>query len=705
MGEYVQLSSDIIVVEKPNIRIIQPVDGSIINSGNTLVLQAEAFKGPNLPYEDDKVTWKIDGTIIGTGKRLEVSTNALTSGEHAITAVVEDVSDTSRIIVNTPPNINITQPLDGSILSTKDLIIFNSSINDLENNVKPENIKWFINGEEKGTGISFNAGTLAAGDYRVTAKVTDDNGLSNEKTISIKVISPLKANITSPENNSGFSQTDIISLKANISGGLEPYNIVWTIKQPNTSDKILDGNNLTLNAFDLNPGKALINFEIKDSLGNVYTETKEITIFEKIKVKIVKPENGQVFVKGQENINAVAQLFNSEGKNATIEWLLNNQKVGEGTVLNLDTKDIPEGNYTLKVVARTKTEEDSESINIAIREKLKIKILSTYDAIKSHEEVELKAFALDPLDGDIENIEWNSNLQGTLGIGKDIKVKLIPGNHIITAIAKNSKGKTAKDTINILSLGEMKISIESPNDGDIFTGAVKILFKAKVIDADGSEISPENIIWISNIDGQIGNGIEINKKLSAGKHEITLSAMSKYNGSVTKKISIQVLEEAKAEQKLVIDVEDGLLVIQNQPVELSAYKIGVEGDIIWTSDIDGELGTGDTIEAILSTPGEHEITASVGDISKSVRVKVIPYEEKREVIAVVIGLKGVASTRYKDNTNDLKILSPLYNGDTLIIYNDTEIKLAFKDGAQKTYTINTNEGVKFEDRREITFNE
>ncbi|WGS65643.1 Ig-like domain-containing protein [Marinitoga aeolica] len=705
MGEYVQLSSDIIVVEKPNIRITQPIDGSVINIGNTLVLQAEAFKGPNLPYEDDKVTWKIDGVITGTGKRLEVNTNSLISGEHAITAMVENVSDTVRIMINTPPNIDITQPLDGSILSTKDLIIFNSSISDLENNVKPENIKWIINGEEKGSGISYNAGNLGVGDYRVTAKITDDNGLSNEKTISIKVISPLKTDITSPENNSGFSQTDIINLSANISGGLEPYNITWTIKQPNTPDKTLNGNNLTLNAFDLNPGKALITFEVKDSLGNVYTETREITIFEKIKVKIVKPENGQVFVKGQENINAVAQLFNEKGKNATVEWLLNDQKVGEGNVLNLDTKDMPNGNYILKVIVKSKKEEDSDSINIAIREKLKVKIISIYDTVKSENEIELKAFALDPLDGEIENIEWNSNLQGTLGTGKEIKIKLIPGSHIITATAKNSKGKTAKDSINILSIGETKMSIESPNDGDIFTGSVEIPFKAKVMDADGSEISPENIIWISSIDGQIGNGTEINKKLSAGKHEITLSAMSKYNGSITKKISIQVLEEAKVEQKLVIDVEDGLLVIQNQPVELSAYKIGVEGDIVWTSDIDGELGTGDTIEAILSTPGEHEITASVGDISKSVKVKVIPYKEKREVIAVVIGLKGVASTKYKDNTNDLKILSPLYNGDTLIIYNETEIKLAFKDGSQKTYTINTNEGTRFEDRREITFNE
>ncbi|GAB6188999.1 hypothetical protein JCM30566_07380 [Marinitoga arctica] len=705
MGEYTQISSDIIVVEKPNIRIIQPIDGAIINSGEILILQAEAFKGPNLPYEDNNISWKIDGTIFGTGKRLEVNTNILSPGEHTITAMVEDISDTRRIIVNTQPNIDIIQPLDGSILTTKDFIIFNSSINDLENNVKPENIRWFINGEEKGFGISYNAGTLGEGDYRITVKVTDDNGLSNEKSISIKIISPLKINIISPENNSAFSQTDIINLNANISGGLEPYKIVWTIKQPNSSDKILNGNNLNLNAFDLNPGKALISFEITDALNNTYIETREITIFEKIKVKLIKPKNGQVLVKGQEKLNAVAQLFNAEGKNIKVEWMLNNEKVGEGTVLTLDTNNIQNGNYVLKIIAKSGNEEDSDSINIAIREKLKVKILSKYDIVKSNKEIELNAFALDPLDGDVENIEWNSSLQGTLGIGKNIKVKLIPGNHIITAIAKNSKGEITKDTINILSLGEMKIFIESPSNGDIFTGSIEIPFKAEVIDADGSKIPPENVIWSSSIDGQIGYGYDMNKKLSAGKHVITLSVISKYNGSITKNITIQVLEETKVEQKLVIDVEDGLLVIQNQPIELSAYKIGVDGDIIWTSDIDGELGIGDTIEAILSTPGEHEITASVEDISKSVKIKVIPYEEKREIIAVVIGLKGEASTKYKDNINDLKILSPIYNVDTLIIYRGTEIKLAFKDGSQKIYTINTNEGIKFEDRREITFNE
>ncbi|SHE60236.1 PKD-like domain-containing protein [Marinitoga hydrogenitolerans DSM 16785] len=705
MGEYVQLSTDIVIVEKPNIRIIQPINDSIINIGSPLILQAEAFKGPNLPFEDNMINWKLDGTIIGTGKRIELNTNSLTSGEHAITAQVENVSDSVRIIINTQPIVDISQPLDGSILSTKELIIFKSSIIDAENNIKPENIKWFINGEEKGSGVSLNAGTLSAGDYRITVKAIDDNGLTGEKSISIKVISPLIANISSPENQGVFSQTAIINLTANISGGLAPYQINWTIKQPNTQDKILNGNNLNLNAFDLKPGNALILLEIKDALGNIVTKTKEIKIFEKTKVLIVKPENGHIYVKGQENINAVAKLFNAEGKNAKITWFLNDKKVGDGSVININTNNIENGNYVLKVNVKTKNEDISNSVNIIIREKLKIKILSTYDTVKSGEEITLKAFALDPLDGDIENIEWSSNLQGILGTGKELKVKLIPGKHLITAIAKNSKGKISKDTINILSLGNIKLSIESPSNGDIFTGAVEIPFKASALDADGSEITPENIIWISNIDGQIGNGLEINKKLSAGKHEITLTVMSKFNGSVTKKISIQVLKESKIEQNLVIDIEDGLLVIQNQPIELKAYKVGIDGDIIWNSDIDGELGTGDAIEAILSTPGIHKITASVGNISKSVKIKVIEYQEKRNVVAVVISLKGNAETKYKDQVNVLKILSPIYNKDILVIYNNTEIKLAFKDGTQKTYTINTNEGVKFENKREITFHE
>ncbi|NUV00069.1 hypothetical protein XO12_08195 [Marinitoga sp. 1154] len=705
MGESVQLSSNIQIVEKPNIRIIQPINDSIVNVGDKLILQAEAFKGPNLPYEDEKVSWKLDGSILGNGKRIELNTNILSSGEHAITAEVENVSDTVRIKLNTPPAIDIVKPMDGSVLSTKDLIIFESIITDSEDNVRPENVVWFINGEQKGTGISFNAGTLKPGDYRIIAKVTDNNGLTGEKAISIKVVSPLTANIISPEDKVGFSQTDVINLNVNISGGLEPYDILWTIKQPNVEDKKLDGNNLKINAYELEYGNALVSVDVKDSLGNIYTETKQITIFEKIKIKIVKPITGQVFVKGQEKINAVAQIFNAEGKNPDIEWFINDQKVGNGLVLSIDTNTFESGNYVLKVIAKAQKDEDSDIVNIAIRDKLKMKILSTYNIVKSSEEIELKGFALDPIDGDINNINWSSNLQGDLGTGKNIKVKLIPGKHIITAVAKNSKGFVDKDTINILSLGEMRISIDSPSNGDVFTGAVEIPFKAIVIDADGTKIPSENIIWISNIDGQIGRGSEINKKLSKGEHEITLSAMSKYNGSITKKISIQVLEEVKIERDLVINIEEGLLIVQGQPIELSAYKMGIDDDIIWTSDIEGELGVGDTIEAVLTVPGEHEIIATAGEISKSVKVKVIPYEEKRNVLGVVVALKGNASIKYKDQINDLKLMDPLYAGDTLVIYNDSEIKIVFTTGVQKIYTINTNEGVKFANRREISFNE
>ncbi len=87
--------------------------------------------------------------------------------------------------------------------------------------------------------------------------------------------------------------------------------------------------------------------------------------------------------------------------------------------------------------------------------------------------------------------------------------------------------------------------------------------------------------------------------------------------------------------------EDGAVFPRGEMVVVQGFATDLEdGEVpeeayLWTSSIDGELGTGSTLWALELSPGEHEITLTVTDqdgmsASESVRITVLGEEEEAE---------------------------------------------------------------------------
>ncbi|MFQ5860631.1 MAG: S8 family serine peptidase [Dehalococcoidia bacterium] len=161
------------------------------------------------------------------------------------------------------------------------------------------------------------------------------------------------------------------------------------------------------------------------------------------------------------------------------------------------------------------------------------------------------------------------------------------------------------------------VSITGPADGSTFGSGATISFSGTASDTEDGDLTA-SLVWTSDIDGQIGTGGSFSTTLTDGNHTITASVTD--SGSKTGSASISITVEPPPNDAPVVSI--------TSPADGSTFQSGAtilfegtasdteDGDlsasIAWNSSIDGSLGTGASVTAVLSD-GNHTITASVTD--------------------------------------------------------------------------------------------
>ncbi|MBD3668371.1 MAG: tandem-95 repeat protein [Kangiella sp.] len=84
------------------------------------------------------------------------------------------------------------------------------------------------------------------------------------------------------------------------------------------------------------------------------------------------------------------------------------------------------------------------------------------------------------------------------------------------------------------------ISISSPEDGSNFYSGTAILFSSVLEVSNGDDLSNE-VNWYSSIDGFLGNGVQIEREISSGEHEITVKVVDASGNEAADNIWIKVL--------------------------------------------------------------------------------------------------------------------------------------------------------------------
>src|SRR5205823_4446103 len=187
----------------------------------------------------------------------------------------------------------------------------------------------------------------------------------------------------------------------------------------------------------------------------------------------------------------------------------------------------------------------------------------------------------------------------------------------------------------------LPISITSPNRGDKFRPGQPATFTGTAIDSiDGDRTA--NMIWTSNLDGQIGTGGSFSRSnLSLGHHTITARAADA--GSLTGSASITIdVANVSAPVLTRTAPADGKKFAFGAPIPFVATATDSFGGdlsarILWTSDRDGAIGTGGSFNRATLSRGTHTLTASITDtagLSASATTHVTVLDDAPPVVTI-----------------------------------------------------------------------
>ena len=163
------------------------------------------------------------------------------------------------------------------------------------------------------------------------------------------------------------------------------------------------------------------------------------------------------------------------------------------------------------------------------------------------------------------------------------------------------------------------VTITSPANGTSVAEGTSLSFRGSASDAEDGDIS-NRINWTSSRDGALGAGAAIAKTLTVGAHTITAQATD--DGGLTANSSINLTVTAKpggnGTPTLTINSPaNGTSVAEGARLTFAGAATDGNGEdmsgrIFWSSNVDGGLGTGVSVPAVLSL-GAHSIRASFVD--------------------------------------------------------------------------------------------
>ena len=162
------------------------------------------------------------------------------------------------------------------------------------------------------------------------------------------------------------------------------------------------------------------------------------------------------------------------------------------------------------------------------------------------------------------------------------------------------------------------VSIGTPSDGANFDQGEVIGFAGSASDGEDGDLTA-SLIWSSSVDGLIGTGGTFSRSdLSVGVHAITARVTDSEGSSGTDQITLIVHEVYTGPVVTIGTPSDGASFNEGETISFTgSASDGEDGDLtaslIWSSSLDGLIGTGGTFGRSDLSVGVHAITATVTD--------------------------------------------------------------------------------------------
>ena len=235
--------------------------------------------------------------------------------------------------------------------------------------------------------------------------------------------------------------------------------------------------------------------------------------------------------------------------------------------------------------------------------------------------------------------------------------------------------------------------ITSPARGSTYTTEDGIAFAGNGTDSEDGDLSGKSLLWSSDIDGPIGDGESFTSTpLSAGNHQITLTAYDSEGAAGTDAVAISVSADPTntAPVAQITSPADGGTFTTSDNITFSGIGSDNEdgylsGDSMeWHSNINGKIGTGESFTSDALSAGSHQITLIATDSGDATGTDTV-------VITVTsLGTHGITTL---DSAGDVGMYSTIAVEDGRVFigyYDETNQKLkvgrSLYDGANWSFS-------------------
>ena len=613
-----------------------PTAGITAPANNASFVQGSAvsFTGTATDPEDGTLTgaslvWtsSIAGQI-GTGASF--STTTLPLGTHTVTLIAKDAqnaTDTATVSItitlNHPPTATIASPANNANLPLGSSVTFSGAGSDLEDGaltgaalVWTSNIDGVI-----GTGASFSTSTLSGGTHTIRLTAKDALNAIGTATLTLTINRPPTASITLPVNNAAFL---IGSSVAFTGAGTDPEDgvlsgasLAWT---SSLNGAIGAGASISTSA--LSAGTHTITLTSKDARNATGTATITIRINRPPTASISAPANNATFSLGSAVSFAGTGTDPEDGVLTGSSLVWTSSRDGQiGTGVAFSTSRLSLGTHTITLTAKdglNATGTTTQTITIGPANQPPVAqffascptMQCSMDATASTDNVGIVKYAWTWGDGRSEN-HTTATANNTWAL---------PAIYTVTLTVTDAAGLSSSITkqIPVPNLPPVA-SITAPVNGNVFAQGAAITFTGSANDFEDGILAGSALTWSSSIDGQIGTGLSfVTSTLSPGTHTITLRARDGLGAIGTATRTITVTPNQPPTATITAPASNAIFLLGSSVTFAGTGSDPEDGtlggaSLVWTSSLDGQVGTGASFSTSALSAGTHTMTLTAKD--------------------------------------------------------------------------------------------
>ena len=614
-------------------------------------------------------TWSMPGATVSAAVGPTVAATYLTAGAKTVSLTVTDAggltntrSSTVTVLApNQAPSVAIAAPTSGGTAVKGASVSFVGVGSDAEDGaLSGASLVWSSNIDGTfGTGGSVTTTTLSIGTHIVTLTAKDSQNATSSVTVSLTVTAPATntapvATITSPANGSTFAVGATIVFTAtgidNEDGALGGTDMTWI--NMSVGGGLFQGYGVSLSTSKLSVGNHSMALRVIDKSGNISWAYVVVTVLPATVVNNAPSASISSPASGASVVAGATLTFSGTGTDPedgalsgnALTWTSSvNGTIGRGT--SFSTNALSVGTHVITLTAADAQGLSSFvtrtiTVTTPVNQLPSVNISSPAGGTSVVQGTSLNfvGSASDPEDGVLSgaSLVWTSSLGGSIGTGTSFTSNsLTVGAHLITLTAKDASGATSVSTrtINISANQAPSAAISSPSNNSSAQVGTAVTFSGSGTDPEDGALSGASLVWTSDVSGTIGTGTSFSTNaLAVGTHLITLTVKDSrgltnaQTRTLTVTAAVPVPTPGTAPVASIFYPSVGGVAMKGSWVPF--YGTGedsAEGELsgsslVWTSNLDGEFGTGVFFFNTSLKAGTHVITLTVTN-SKGVSTK------------------------------------------------------------------------------------